>query len=195
MKDVNAGGPSVPQAVRPEALGNRNCVTPNRSAHMLDSAPGIMNMQIRRATPDEADTLTAIAHAAKRHWDYPERWIEQWSADLTITPDFIAHNEVYVAVAGGGIAGCCALVVGDSLAELEHMWIDPQQMGHGVGRALFEHTTQRASQLGLAELELSADPNAEGFYERMGAKRIGEIQADMEGQTRSLPRMIVKLQQ
>jgi len=160
---------------------------------MLDSAPGIMNMQIRRATPDEADTLTAIAHAAKRHWNYPERWIEQWSADLTITPDFIANNEVYVAVAGGGIAGCCALVVGDSLAELEHMWIDPQQMGKGVGRALFKHTTQRASELGLAELELSADPNAEGFYEKMGAKRIGEIQADIEGQTRSLPRMIVKL--
>ena len=68
-------------------------------------------------------------------------------------------------------------------------------MGHGVGRASFEHTTQRASQLGLAELELSADPNAEGFYEKMGARRIGEIQADMEGQTRSLPRMIVKLQQ
>jgi N-acetylglutamate synthase-like GNAT family acetyltransferase len=154
-----------------------------------------MNVQIRRATPDEADTLTAIAHAAKRHWHYPERWIEQWSADLTITPDFIANNEVYVAVAGGDIAGCCALVVSDSLAELEHMWIDPQQMGNGVGRALFEHTTQRASQLGLAELELSADPNAEGFYEHMGARRIGEVQADMDGQTRVLPRMMVKLQQ
>ena len=150
-------------------------------------------MQIRRATPGEADTLTSIAHAAKRHWNYPEKWIEQWSADLTITPDFIAHNDVYVAVAGGDIAGCCALVVGDSLAELEHMWIDPQRMGNGVGRALFEYTKQRALELGLAELELSADPNAEGFYERMGAKRIGEIQADMDGQPRVLPRMKVKL--
>jgi len=162
-------------------------------AHMLDSAPGIMNMQIRRATPDEADTLTAIAHAAKRHWNYPERWIEQWSADLTITPDFIANNEVYVAVAGGGIAGCCALVVGDSLAELEHMWIDPQQMGKGVGRALFEYTKERARELGLIELELSADPNAEGFYKRMGAKQIGKVRADMDGQTRVLPRMKIEL--
>jgi N-acetylglutamate synthase-like GNAT family acetyltransferase len=162
---------------------------------MLDSPPGIMNMQIRPATPDEADTLTSIAHAAKRHWNYPESWIEQWSTDLTITPHFIANNEVYVAVADGDIAGCCALVVGDSLAELEHMWIDPKQMGNGVGRALFEHTTQRANQLGLAELELSADPNAEGFYQHMGARRIGEIPADMDGQPRVLPRMRIKLQQ
>jgi N-acetylglutamate synthase-like GNAT family acetyltransferase len=152
-----------------------------------------MNMEIRRATPDEADTLTSIAHAAKRHWNYPEKWIEQWRSDLTITPQFIASNEVYVAVAGGEIAGCCALVVGDSLAELEHMWIEPQQMGNGVGRALFEHTIRRAQELGLTELELSADPNAEGFYQRMGGKRIGEVQADMDGQTRVLPRMTVNL--
>ena len=148
-----------------------------------------MSIQIRRALPVEADTLTSIAHAAKRHWNYPEKWIEYWKDDLTITAGFIANNEVYVAVIDEVIAGCCALVVSDSLAELEHMWIDPQQMGNGVGRALFEHAKQRARQLGLGELELSADPHAEGFYQRMGAKRIGEIQADMDGQPRVLPRM------
>ena len=153
-----------------------------------------MHPEIRRATSDEADTLTSIAHAAKRHWNYPEKWIEQWKADLTITPDFIASNEVYVAIVDGVIAGCCALVVGESLAELEHMWIDPRQMGSGVGRTLFEYAKQRARQLGLLELELSADPNAEGFYERMGATRIGEVQADMDGQTRVLPRMRIELQ-
>ena len=160
---------------------------------MLDSPAGLMSIQIRRATPDEAETLTSIAHAAKRRWNYPEKWIEHWKDDLTITPDFINHNEVYVAVVDGVIAGCCALVVSDSLAELEHMWIDPQQMRTGVGRALFEHTKQRAKQLGLTELELSADPNAEGFYERMGAMRIGEVQAEMDGQPRVLPRMKIEL--
>ena len=152
-----------------------------------------MSMQIRRATPAEANALTAIAHEAKRHWGYPEKWIEQWRADLTITPEFIANNEVYVAVVNGMIAGCSALVLTGSLAELEHMWIDPQQMGSGIGRALFEHVSQRARQLGFSELELSADPNAEGFYERMGAQRIGEIQANMDGQPRVLPRMRIDL--
>src|SRR5436190_4125025 len=146
-------------------------------------------MKIRRATPDETATLTAIAHAAKRHWGYPEKWIEHWRNDLTLSSDFIANNEVYVAVIEDRIAGCCALVLSDSLAELEHMWIDPQQMGTGIGRALFEHVTHRARQLGLNELELSADPNAEGFYERMGAERIGEVRSEIDGQPRVLPRM------
>ena len=150
-----------------------------------------MEIRIRRATPDDADALTLIAHAAKRHWGYPETWIAQWQAELTITPEFIANNEVLVAVTDGEIAGCCALVSSGSLAELEHMWIDPRQMGQGVGRALFEHAKDRGRALGLAELELSADPNAEGFYLRMGAEPIGEVPADIDGTHRVLPRMKV----
>ena len=148
-----------------------------------------MDVQIRRATPDEAATLAAIAHAAKRYWGYPEDWIEHWKVDLTITPDFIADNEVFVAIVGDRIAGCCALVVNDSLAEIEHMWIKPEYIGAGVGRALFEQVRDRAAERQLPALELSADPNAEGFYERMGATRIGDVRADMDGQTRLLPRM------
>jgi N-acetylglutamate synthase-like GNAT family acetyltransferase len=155
----------------------------------------MMDIKIRRATPDEADTLTSIAHAAKRHWGYPEKWIEHWRNDLTLSSDFIANNEVYVAVIEDRIAGCGALVLSDSLAELEHMWIDPQQMGTGIGRALFEHVTQRARQLGLNELELSADPNAEGFYERMGAERIGDVRSEIDGQPRVLPRMRIDVSQ
>ena len=152
-----------------------------------------MDLQIRRARPDEADVLTEIAHAAKRHWGYPENWVEHWKADLTITPDFIANNEMYVAVSGEEIVGCCAIVLSDSLTELEHMWITPEHMGAGVGRALFMHVRERAADLKVPAMELSADPNAEGFYQRMGAKRIGEVKSEIEGKPRVLPRMSVNL--
>ena len=153
-----------------------------------------MNIEIRRAQPGEAEILTSIAHAAKRHWKYPADWIDRWKLDLTITPEFIAQNEVFVAVTDGQIAGCCALVVTGSLAEIEHMWMQPEHMGSGIGRALFEHAKRRAEERGANVLELSADPNAEGFYARMGAKRVGEISAGMSGQQdRTLPRMRMKL--
>ena len=150
-----------------------------------------MDIQIRRAMPEEAAVLTEIAHAAKRHWGYPEDWIEHWKGDLTITPEFISHHEVYVAVTDKEIAGCCALVVKDSQAELEHMWIRPQYMGAGYGKALFVHVMQRAATLSAPAVELSADPNAEGFYKHMGATRIGEVRSEIEGQPRVLPRMTV----
>jgi N-acetylglutamate synthase-like GNAT family acetyltransferase len=153
-----------------------------------------MEMQIRRAKPDEAGQLTEIAHAAKRHWGYPENWIERWKDDLTITPEFISKHEVYLAVADTEIVGCCALVYGDSLAELEHMWIKPEHIGTGVGRALFLYLKERAVQLGLPALEISSDPNAEGFYQRMGAKRTGDVRSEIEGKPRVLPRMTVELE-
>src|SRR5882672_632758 len=152
-----------------------------------------MDIQIRRAEPAEAQLLTEIAHAAKRHWGYPENWIERWKADLTITPEFISDNEVYVAVAGKEIVGCCALVCVDSLAELEHMWIKPDHIGTGVGRALFLHLKDRAVHLGLPALEISSDPHAEGFYQHMRAKRIGDVRSEIDGKPRVLPRMTVEL--
>ena len=153
-----------------------------------------MPIEIRRADSSEAEQLTDIAHAAKRHWGYPDGWIEQWQTDLTITPEFIADHEVFVAIVNDSIAGSCALVVTGSLAEIEHMWIKPEHMGSGVGRALFEHARDRARELQLPVLELSADPNAEGFYERMGAKRIADIPASMNGAAaRVLPRMRINL--
>ena len=150
-------------------------------------------IEIRRATPNESDKLTALAHAAKRHWNYPPEWIDSWKSDLTLAPEFIANNEVFVATVDDTIAGCCALVTTEGLAELEHMWIDPDQMGKGIGRALFEHVWGRALEHGFSELELSADPHAERFYEHMGAQRIGQVPADMFGQARVLPRMRINL--
>ncbi|HXT62861.1 MAG TPA: GNAT family N-acetyltransferase [Pyrinomonadaceae bacterium] len=153
-----------------------------------------MNVEIRRAEPTEAETLTSIAHAAKRHWNYPKQWIEQWQPDLTITPELISANEFFVAVLNQEVVGCCALVVSGSLAEIEHMWMKPEHMGGGIGRALFEHAKRRAEERGATVLELSADPNAEGFYQRMGAERIGEVPAGMHGrEDRVLPRMRINL--
>lgn len=158
---------------------------------MLDCGP--MGIQISRAKPEEADTLTKIAHAAKRHWGYPENWIEHWKYDLTITPEFIICNETFVATIGEEIVGCCAIVLNDSRAELEHMWIKPEYMGAGVGRTLLLHAKDRAVDLKVSALELSADPNAEGFYQRMGATRIGEVRSEIEGQPRVLPRMRIEI--
>lgn len=153
-----------------------------------------MGAEIRRANPHEAESLTQIAHAAKRHWGYPEDWIERWQDDLTITPDFISHNEVFVALIDEEIAGCCALIVNGSLAEIEHMWIKPEHMRRGLGRALFTHAKLRAEERGAHIIELSADPHAEDFYARMGATRIGEVLAAMDDHPRVLPRMRITLE-
>src|SRR6185295_4784670 len=144
---------------------------------------------IRKASTDNSETLTQIALDAKRHWGYPEHWIKHWESDLTVSPDFIDKHHVYVAEDEGEIRGFYALCLNGDKAELEHMWVRPTYIGTGIGKELFLDAMERASKMNVSEVELSADPNAAGFYERLGAKKIGDVESEIEGQARTLPRM------
>ena len=148
-------------------------------------------MQIRRASIDEAPALTQIAHDAKRYWGYPEHWIKHWQDELTISPEFITDNQVYVAEAEGELIGFYGLIIREGKAELDHMWVAPQHAGTGVGKQLFVHAMQRAAGQNVSEVEILSDPNAEGFYRKMGAYQIGETTSEIDGQPRTLPRLTV----
>ena len=147
---------------------------------------------IRRSSPEEAATLTTIALDAKRHWGYPEHWIQHWESDLTISPDFIRDNHVYVSEEDGDIRGFYALCVTGNKAELEHMWVTPGSIGTGIGKELFLDAMERAAKLDVGAVEISSDPNAAGFYRKMGAAQIGETESPIDGQARKLPRMRIE---
>lgn len=142
---------------------------------------------IRRARLAEAPALTAIAHAAKRRWGYPEAWIAAWSGGLTIAPAMIDAHTVLVAEIGGEVRGVAVLAERQSFWSLEHLWVDPAVHGQGIGRALFEAVTAEAGRRGGGVLRVESDPHAVGFYERMGARHAGTVLAPVLGAGRELP--------
>ncbi|MEM6338144.1 MAG: GNAT family N-acetyltransferase [Bacteroidota bacterium] len=144
-------------------------------------------MTIRLATDDDAPRLSDIAWAAKQHWGYPAGWMEAWRSGLTFTPAYIAAHRVFVAELEGVPAGCCALEGTTGEIQLEHLWIDPAYFGRGIGKALFHHAAQAARDAGATRLCIHSDPNASGFYERMGATLSGSVPAHTLGHTRRLP--------
>ena len=146
-------------------------------------------MKIVRAKPEDAAALTQIAHAAKRHWGYPEPWIEAWRDILTMRPEFIAANVAYCATEDDNVVGFYVLTTESDGIHLDHLWIIPAAMRCGSGRALFEHAVNQARAAGFDLIKIEADPNAEGFYERMGAKRVGTNVGEVEGEKRELPLM------
>ncbi|WP_336245805.1 GNAT family N-acetyltransferase [Paenibacillus apiarius] len=58
--------------------------------------------------------------------------------------------------------------------KLEALFIDPEHIGKGLGNLLWLDLLSKAKQLNIEEFTLDSDPNAEAFYVKMGAKRIGE---------------------
>ncbi len=146
-----------------------------------------MLFSIRRAQPEDAPILTEIAHLAKRSWGYPDHWIQLWQYSLTIEPDYIRNNPVYLAYQGDEILGFYALSTSNEIIELDHLWIRPEVMRQGIGRALFVDALSRTAEAGKTRLSIQADPHAEGFYVQMGAHRVGCYEYDLDGQTRQLP--------
>jgi N-acetylglutamate synthase-like GNAT family acetyltransferase len=146
---------------------------------------------IRRAGPEEAGALTALIRESKRHWGYDESLMSLWSDELSLTPEFIRGNPVYMAEVHGVAAGVYALVRERGLASLEHMWVHPEATSRGVGRQLFGHAVETAGRMGVDEIEIVSDPNAEGFYRRMGARRDGAVPSRPPG--RELPRLVYRI--
>ncbi len=150
-------------------------------------------VQIVRAGPDSASELTAIAFSAKASRGYPENWLRIWKDSLTISPAFIQQNETWLAREGEVVAGFFALVQTRGLTRLEHLWVRPEKMCQGIGRALLNHAVALARDLKSDGLTIEADPNAEQFYLRGGARTVGHVEAPVEGRLRRLPLMRLDL--
>ena len=133
-------------------------------------------MKIRRARPEDADRLTAIALAAKGYWGYVEELMALWRPNLMVTPQRVAEDLIYVATFDHEIIGFYAVVPTSEAQtyELDDLWIDPPWIGQGVGKLLFQHAVARAKACGATSLQLAADPHAVGFYIKMGMTKIGE---------------------
>ena len=152
-----------------------------------------MEIVIRRALPEEAEALTQIAIAAKGHWGYPERWMQIWKPELTFDSEYFEKNESWTASVENQLIGFYTLLEKDGNAWLENLWVMPVYIGHGVGRALFEHALQLSKERGYHILRLESDPNAVGFYLKMGTYKIDQRHYNMEGTPRILPIMELKL--
>jgi GNAT superfamily N-acetyltransferase len=147
-------------------------------------------MYFLRAKPEHAAMLSRIAFASKRYWGYPDAWMESWREVLTVRPAFIKNHEVYTASRESDVLGFYALVRREECLSLEHFWVLPEVMNRGVGRSMFEHALKRARVMGFQSLEIESDPNAEGFYRRMGARRVRTRTMEVEGEHRELPVMV-----
>lgn len=150
--------------------------------------------RIRPAHQDDAPLLTEISFAAKGYWNYPREYFTVWQNELTITPAYIANNDVLVYEDDGVAIGYYSLVelredlrvAGSVLARgfwLEHMFVEPRRIGKGIGRRLFDHLRRRCRSRGIASLGILADPHARGFYEKMGCEYLREFPSTIKQRT------------
>jgi ribosomal protein S18 acetylase RimI-like enzyme len=146
---------------------------------------------IRDARPDEALALESLHRRASEVW-------EEYRAQLAAHPDAIApphqaiaEGRVRVAVDASGhrLGFSVVLPVEAGRCELDDLFVEPEWMGRGVGRALVDDLSARAAAAGASHVDVVANPNALGFYSRLGFQITGQTSTRFG----SAPRMTLEL--
>jgi GNAT superfamily N-acetyltransferase len=134
-------------------------------------------VRIRDAKVDEASVLEALQRRSSDVW---EEYREQLAAHpdaIELPQSFIDNGWVRVAAdTDDSPVGFSVVIPTDTgAAELDGLFVEPEHMHKGVGRALVDDAVTRSSAHCAGALEVTAGP-AQGFYERTGFRVIGTVQ-------------------
>ncbi|KEK22955.1 GNAT family N-acetyltransferase [Bacillus gaemokensis] len=130
-------------------------------------------MKTREAVLSEANELSELALNSKATWDYSEEFILACKEDLTITEKYIKNHYVYILENEGVKIGFFSFQRKEE-DVLDFLYLYPNYKGKGYGEILWRSVVEKAAELGIKSFMIDSDPNAKGYYMKMGAKLIGE---------------------
>ncbi|MBI1384940.1 MAG: GNAT family N-acetyltransferase [Rhizobiales bacterium] len=116
--------------------------------------------------------------ASKASHGYDAAFMEACRVELTVDARVLASSDTWVAEVGGVgegamIAGFAGFEIVHGRANVTAMFVDPAASGRGIGRALWTRLEEQVAARGLEVIDVEADPNAVGFYRRMGCVQVG----------------------
>jgi GNAT superfamily N-acetyltransferase len=129
-------------------------------------------VEIRTARPDEAEALCALHRSASYVWTEDHALLDAHPDVFGVDPAALAAGQVRVAVDADGRVLGFATVSGDG--ELDDLFVEPEHMRHGIGRALVEDAAARARADGRAHLRVVAAERTLPFYSRAGFAVTGD---------------------
>lgn len=140
-------------------------------------------MRIRPATPADCAPIWAVHTRAIRHGcasHYPPRDIAAWSgrtSPASYAEALITRVMLVAEDDDGRIAGFAQLDPAEGVVEA--VYVDPDFMRRGIGRALMRALEAEAGRLNLPRLVLDASLNAVPFYSAIGFVAEADVRHDL----------------
>jgi GNAT superfamily N-acetyltransferase len=136
--------------------------------------------RLRPARPGEEDALSRLCLKSKAYWGYDAAFMAAVSPYLKVTSEAIAAGYTTVAEReDGSLLGVCQIDPDSEIGTLDLLFVSPDAIGTGAGRALFEHAKDQLRARGDRVMTILSDPYAEPAYLHMGARRIGLRPSDV----------------
>jgi len=87
---------------------------------------------------------------------------------LVLGPEGLAEGRTFVAEEEGSLVGFATWIEAGGVFELEDLFVDPAWMRRGIATALVNRIAQVLRARGVERLEVTANPDAMGFYRAAG---------------------------
>jgi N-acetylglutamate synthase-like GNAT family acetyltransferase len=129
----------------------------------------VLPIAIRDAEITDMDDLQRVFRRASLSNEHDRGMLEDHPEQLVLSEEGVRENRMRVAIAEDGrVVGFATHLISDGLAELEDLFVDPRWMRRGIGVALVLDISARLDELHFDKLEVTANPHAMSFYERLG---------------------------
>ena len=144
-------------------------------------------VDIRILAEANLDAASDLCVRAKSHWGYDPEFINLCVPALKLRTEDLATSDVVGALCGDQLVGVAQLFTVDTEAMLDKLFVEPEYIGTGIGRTLFEWAVRKSTEWGAAKILIESDPFAVPAYTAFGCKQVGFSYSEVT--RRELPTM------
>lgn len=131
---------------------------------------------IRLARPEEREALIELKRRASLMWEDDRPHLLAHPDAIDLPQDQIDEGHVFVFEEAAAVLGFAVVLPrADGAAELDALFVEPSVQRRGVGRRLADYALTVARARGGISLNLVANLNALGFYEKCGFQALEEV--------------------
>jgi GNAT superfamily N-acetyltransferase len=124
---------------------------------------------IRLGTAADLAAVTDIYRRASLSNDGDRDRLLAHPEHLVLEPEGLAEGRTHVAEADGSVVGFATWAENEGgRMELEDLFVDPKWMRRGIATALVNRICDELRSRGTVTLEVTASPDALGFYRSVG---------------------------
>ncbi|QAT51196.1 GNAT family N-acetyltransferase [Caproiciproducens sp. NJN-50] len=141
-----------------------------------------------------SEELSGLACDSEAYWGYDKNYMDQFRRYYNVTADFIRSNPVRVLKEGDRTVGFFGLQSNESNWQLEFFYVCAASIGKGYGRNLWNELLAFCREERIGRFEFVTSPQAVPFYEKMGARVVGE-EASLLKKGRTIPKLLYSLEE
>jgi GNAT superfamily N-acetyltransferase len=132
---------------------------------------------IRLGTPSDLDRVAEVYRTASLSNPGDRDRLLAHPEYLVLDPDGLTEGRTHVAEEDGSVVGFATWAETDrGRMELEDLFVDPKWMRRGIATALVDCIADALRSRGADTLEVTASPDALGFYRSVGFIDVGVAQ-------------------